>query len=371
MAFIFKCFHWITNHPFEFIFYLILLLYGFAFIFSGRPAGPTTFIPKSLNKVYHSPVTWKGIPIDRKKRFLNFDHPFYQNYVDILNWLPGHIVNLIRNYDFILPVTEIKSSDFLTGKDVLIWLGHASFFLRINGTNILIDPIFYKPWPYKRHSDNRIHPNLFRDISYVLISHNHADHCDKKSLELLYSNNPDLTFLSGLGMESVLNKFSLNRNNIITAEWYEEYPLQIKDVAFIFVPSRHYCKRLFKPFNKSLWGGFIIKYKDGSEKNKTIYFEGDSGYGSHFKDIGILFKPDIAILGIGAHKPAWLMKPNHISPDYAITAFEDTGASLMVPMHYGTFNLSNEKMKEPIQVLKNNLHFGKLEILKPGDQLPV
>ncbi len=350
---------------------LVVIIYVIAYIATIHPAPPSSIIPPDKTKVYHAPLSWKGVPIDSKNRYINYEHPFYQNYVDVVNWFPGNVINLIKNFNVVFQVKMVITNNFLLGGDIIIWLGHASFFLRLNGINILIDPQFHNTFPYARHSANPISAQMFTHIDYILLSHDHADHCDRRSIRLLIANNPEVTILAGLGMDNLVSSFTEIPVKVITAEWYEEYPLYKDNISIHFVPARHYCKRLFKPFNKNLWGGFVIKYQNEERKTKTIYFAGDSGYGTHFQDIGQVFNPQLAILGIGAYKPKWFMEPNHISPKEAIQAFEDTRASTMIPMHYGTFNLSNEGMKKPLQTLKDSFNQGNLKILIPGHILSI
>ena len=345
---------------------VIILIIGIvAYLGSPKSAGPRTYMRIDELKKYCSPPGWKGTPVDRKGRFLNNEYPFYQDFLKILSWLPGHLLNLLRNRRMKFPVVCHQSAGVLEENETLIWLGHASFFLRINYINILIDPHFNNTFIYKRHTGNPLSPELFANINYILLSHDHADHCDKRSLQLLVRNNPGVIILSGLNMEALTRSFVKQQVNTITAEWYEKFPLP-REVAIYFVPSRHYSKRIFKKFNATLWGGFVISYKNTSGYFKTIYYGGDSGYGNHFKEIGKLFEPDIAILPIGSYMPRWFMKPNHMSPGEAVQAFKDCAARLMIPMHYSTFNLSNEHMDVPKEVLKEIIPTENLVHLLPG-----
>jgi len=107
-----------------------------------------------------------------------------------------------------------------------------------------------------------------------------------------------------------------------------------------------------------------------------LYFGGDSGYGSHFREAATLFPQiDIAILGIGAYKPSWFMAPNHMSPQEAVVASNDLQATRMIPMHFGTFDLSDEPPGEPVSSLVSLKEEGKLKaelkILNPGEVLSV
>ncbi|WP_238531649.1 MBL fold metallo-hydrolase [Nitritalea halalkaliphila] len=143
------------------------------------------------------------------------------------------------------------------------------------------------------------------------------------------------------------------------AGWFQRYPLQKKGLEITYLPARHWSRRGLLDENKTLWGGFYIK-----SKTKSIFFMGDSGYDAHFKLIAdALGAPDYAIMGVGAYKPEWFMAQAHISPLDAIKAFNEMGAKTFIPMHYGTFDLSDEPSLEPWDVLwehKKTIN-GKLE----------
>lgn len=363
---------------------IIILLLILSFVLSERAAGPLTYIPVDMNKSPVIPNNYKGTPMDRKKRFIYGDAPFYQDFLKVLFWMPSHFWSIGFRKSDALKVNKITGSDFLHGEDCLIWLGHASFFLRLNGKNILIDPHFYDIYSYKRKTENPIAPGIFRKIDYLLVSHDHADHFDPKSISLLIKNNPKMEILTGKNMRSMINTETGINNKVQEALWYERYEIKKNhqrnltidlpdgesleagqmdrntqdsySLEITFLPNRHYSKRIFYPFNSTLWGGFMISTSD-----IRIYYSGDSGYAGHFKTIGELFKPDLFIVGTGAYKPRWFMKDNHMNPKDAAQAFKDTGASKMLPMHFGTFMLGNETTQE----VKKALEEMEVEYLKP------
>ena len=114
------------------------------------------------------------------------------------------------------------------------------------------------------------------------------------------------------------------------------------------MPSRHWSKRGLFDTNRRLWGGVCLV-----SDSTTIYMSGDTGYGSHFRDVGMLFPSiDYAIMGVGAYSPRWFMSANHISPEQAVQGFHDMKARHFIPMHYGTFDLSDEPISEPMRLLR-------------------
>lgn len=353
---------------------IIILILILAFFLSERSAGPITYVPVNPDRSPIIPKDYKGTPIDRKNRFIFVEAPFYQNFLKVLVWMPSHFWSIGIRRSKPLKVSKITDTDFLHGDDCLIWLGHASFFLRLHGKNILIDPHFYDIYSYKRKTENPIAPGLFKGIDYLLLSHDHADHFDPRSISLLIKNNPGMEILTGKNMRSMINTETALQPKTQEALWYERYDIKKnaqskvsvdllndesektesgdlnlqdpKSIEITFLPNRHYSKRIFYPFNSTLWGGFMIV-----TSSIKIYYSGDSGYAGHFKTIGELFNPDLFIVGTGAYKPRWFMKDNHMDAKDAAQAFKDTGATKMLPMHFGTFMLGNETIQEAEQAL--------------------
>ncbi len=322
----------------------ILLLILLAVLLSERPAGPVSYLPINPEKTPLKPASFKGTPVDQKNRFVFEEAPFYQNFLRVFGFLPAHFGVLWFSKKKKIEVENIQDDSFLYGEDCIIWLGHASYFMRLNGKNLLIDPHFHDIYSYKRHTRNPLDPEKFTSIDYILLSHDHADHFDTNSLKTVLKNNSAATILTGMHMRKLLQEELKTELNIQENLWFEQY--DTGDLSITFLPNRHYSKRIFRPFNSTLWGGFMIRHKNG-----TIYWSGDSGYAGHFERIGEIFKPDIFIVGTGAYKPRWFMKENHMDPQHAYKAFKDTGAGKMIPMHYGTFQLGNESTNEVLDTL--------------------
>jgi L-ascorbate metabolism protein UlaG (beta-lactamase superfamily) len=296
------------------------------------------------------PFEWKGTPVDSKGRFINHEFPFVNSFKELFKWQTMKNPQKEEKKNETWHLNVLHNNDFIhSTKDCIVWLGHASFFIRLAGITILIDPILYDVSLLKRKSPLPVDPDQFRNIDYILISHDHRDHCDKKSLKLLSQNNPDAVYLTGLKNETVIHKITHSKQ-IQAAGWYQQYNTN-SAIKIYYVPTRHWGRRYLTDTNIRLWGGYIIQGVD-----KTIYFGGDSGYGSHFKDIAQIFPCiDYAMIGIGAYKPEFFMGQSHLSPIDAIQAFKDTKAKKMIPMHYGTFDLADEPLGDPIHVLEKEL----------------
>lgn len=310
---------------------------------------------------------WKGNSINEKGQFSNLEHPFNPTFE--MAWkmiIEGNPQRAIKKLDtFRLPVIEDLS--FLENKeDVIIWLGHATFYIRLNGISIITDPVFNNVTFTERESLLPFDVDCLKNIDYILISHDHRDHLDKKSLQLLSRNNPQAEILSGLKMDNWFNKM-LDSPKMQLAGWYQQYQTDTSKIKIFFLPARHWSSRNLFDINEHLWGSFVIQF--GEFK---IYFSGDTGFDNHLKEVGTLFNGvDICIMGVGAYKPEWFMSPNHISPLDAIKASNEMQASKLIPMHYGTFDLSNEPLGEPIEILRqekgNNSLNAELIDLKVGE----
>lgn len=303
------------------------------------------------------PFKWEGTPVGESGRFVNHEHPHHNSWKDFFKWvfMKNPQKEEKKNEDWQLPVQS--GSDFInSNKDCIVWLGHASFFVRIEGITLLIDPVFFNVSFLQRKSVLPVNPEMFSNLDYILVSHDHRDHCDKKSLKLIAKNNPGASYLTGLKLNGLIKKITGSKN-IQAAGWYQQYVT--KEIKICYVPSRHWGKRYITDLNRRLWGGFVIQ-----GNKKTIYFSGDSAFGNHFSDIARIFPQiDCCMVGIGAYKPPFIMEQSHLSPAQAMKAFVDTKANIMVPMHYGTFDLSDEPMSEPLKILR------KIQQERPGAEI--
>ena len=306
---------------------------------------------------------WKGVPVDEKGRFVNHEFPFLPQVSKMLKWTLS-----------INPQREEKKNDtvrleikdptvFLNSeKDGILWLGHASFFIRLNGKNILLDPIFGEPRFLKPLVVMPSPIEKIKAVDYVLLSHDHRDHADENSIRAIAQTFPKATFYGGLRMEELLRDWITPTNKVQTAGWFQQYDLPDESVKISFLPVRHWCKRGLFDTNHILWGGYVI---EGA--GKTIYFSGDSGFGSHYKETAEIFPHiDYFLIGIGGYKPRWMMEENHNTPEEAVKAFTDAKAKTLVPMHYGRFDMADEPPGEPLRLLNEAAREqGLIEKIKP------
>lgn len=222
----------------------------------------------------------------------------------------------------------------------VLWLGHASVWIRLQELDILIDPVFGDIPLYRRHTplpipQEQIHADL------ILITHAHYDHFDKPSVSALLKRNPEATVVAPAGFWRYLRGM-VPRERCFELEWWES--LMFKGVFITFVPSRHWSKRGLNDTNKALWGGYVVQ-----QGERSIYHAGDTAYGEHFKEIAGRFSIHEAFLPIGAYRPEYIMRHNHLNPPEAFRACGELEAETFIPVHYGTFRLSDESLREPIE----------------------
>ncbi len=227
------------------------------------------------------------------------------------------------------------------GQGSVTWVGHASFIVRIAGLTILTDPVWSERLPGRAR--RMVPPGVPWDalgkVDAVVISHNHYDHLDARTVLRLPKETP--FFVPG----GLATWFHMRGFTAVTElDWWES--AELRGVKFDFVPSHHWSRRGLADVCRSLWGGWVITASDG----RRVYFAGDTGYGGWFTQIGARYPGiEVAMLPIGAYAPRWFMKPVHIDPDEAILALNDLGAKKLACMHWGTFVLTQEPIMEPLE----------------------
>ncbi|ACT03620.1 conserved hypothetical protein [Paenibacillus sp. JDR-2] len=232
-------------------------------------------------------------------------------------------------------------------KPSLTWVGHSTFFIQLAGKNIITDPVWAGQMAFQRRLAP---PGLPIDdvppVDIILISHSHYDHLHIQSLRRLQGNKL-LLVPAGLRTKLRLKGFT----NVRELHWWES--VVVDGIRITFVPSQHWTRRNLWDMNSSHWGGWVMEPARKDSLDPTIYFAGDSGYFSGFREIGSRFDIDVALMPIGAYEPEWFMGPQHVTPEEALRAFEDTGAKWFVPMHYGAFKLADDTPREALDRLAN------------------
>lgn len=238
------------------------------------------------------------------------------------------------------------------GQVSLTFINHASFLLQTGELAILMDPLYSeRASPFSFMGPKRVRkPGVAFDalpkIDLVLVSHNHYDHMDLPTLKRL-AERDEPRFVTTLG-----NRDALNRAGIQTVDeldWWETW--NQPGVKVTCTPAQHFSARSAFDRDRTLWGGFLIELA-----GRRILFSGDSGYHSHFRQIGERVGPiDVALLPIGAYRPRWFMREIHMDPSEAVEAHIDLNAALSIGMHFGTIQLTDEGIDEPVTELRRKL----------------
>ena len=240
-----------------------------------------------------------------------------------------------------------------THEIAITFVGQSTFLLQLGGVNVLTDPIWSeRASPVRWAGPRRVRrPGVAFErlppIDVVLVSHTHYDHLDLPTLLRLERRDAPL-IVTGLGNRRFLKRRGLAK--VEELDWWQTVAFR-DAVRFTMTPAQHYSRRTLFDRNVSLWGGFWIEF--GAKK---LFFAADTAYNGHFREIrGRLGSPDVALLPIGAYEPRWFMAAAHMNPEEAVQAHVDLGAVLSVAMHFGTFQLTDEPIDEPVRALRETL----------------
>lgn len=260
----------------------------------------------------------------------------------------------------VLPSNKTNLFQLDSKEDVLVWFGHASYFMQLDGKQFLIDPVFSghasPVWFTTRSfkgSDIYTADDI-PEIDFLLLTHDHYDHLDYKTITQL---KPKVNkVVTGLGVGAHLERWGYDVKNIFEKDWNEE--IQFGGFTIITTPARHFSGRSFKR-NTSLWISFVL-----TTSSKRIFIGGDSGYDTHFKKIGEQFGPfDLAILESGQYNPYW--KFIHMMPEETVQAALDLKAKKLLPVHWGKFSLSLHAWDEPIRRVTDEAKLKGMNALHP------
>lgn len=243
------------------------------------------------------------------------------------------------------------------------WLGHSSNLLEIDGKKFLTDPLWYRrASPFtavgpKRFFNNPISINELPAIDYILLSHDHYDHLDKKSILHLLSKGVKLITMLGVGKRLI--NWGADKNLVTELDWWQQIEVG-NGFTITALPGRHFSGRWLTDRFSTLWGSFAIK---GPLHN--VYFGADSGYYDGFKKIGDRLGPfDLTMLDSGAYNKEW--ESIHMGPENAVQANIDLKGKLLMPIHWGTFNLAFHPWKEPAERAVKAAAINNVPLLLPA-----
>lgn len=230
-------------------------------------------------------------------------------------------------------------------ENLLVWFGHSSFYLQIDGIKILIDPVFSdyaSPLFFinKAFAGTNIYTaNDIPDIDVLIISHDHWDHLDYATIMSLKHKIKHI--VCPLGVSSHFYHWGFNPDIIHDEDWYNEIKLS-DNLKIHILPSRHFSGR-FLDNNKTLWASFAI-----ITPTKKIFYSGDGGYSPQFREIGDYFQGfDLAIMENGQYNTSWAQI--HMMPEEVAQATMDLQAKMLLPVHCGKFALSPHHWQDPFE----------------------
>lgn len=245
-----------------------------------------------------------------------------------------------------LPAVKTNLRFLPSDKPAIVWFGHSSFLISIDGKKILSDPVFSeRPSPVqyagsKSYPGTMIyHPGDFPDLDIVIISHDHYDHLDYNTIMELKDRTK--MFCVPLGVGEHLTYWGVAPEKVREYDWWEG-EMVMPGVDITCTPARHFSGRGFRG-NKTLWASFVLR-----TGGYNIFIGGDSGYDGAFKAIGEQFGPfDIAMLECGQYDVQW---PDiHMMPEQTVQASVDLKAKTLLPVHWAKFTLALHPWKEPIE----------------------
>ena len=269
----------------------------------------------------------------------------------------GQFGKLVR-HSAMTPRTGVSRKPVLTrnGELGITFIGHSSFFLQMGGKNILVDPNFAR-WIFvlKRLRRPGLRLRELPPIDAVLVSHAHFDHLHRPSLRAIarltrWHSGKRPAIIVPRNVRDLVGDLGYGRT--IELDWWES--VRLGHVEITHVPARHWGARMLRDMHRG-YGGYVLR---GGQH--ALYHAGDTAYFEGFREIGERLHPDVALLPIGAYHPA-SFRSVHTSPEDAVQAFVDLGARWMIPMHYGTFRLSQEPVEEPPERLRQEARRRKIE----------
>ncbi len=314
---------------------------------------------------------YQGPPSDHYdgERFFNPGHPgFDRSLVELLRWRlggqrPAWAATAVRT---VVPAPSVADLS-------VTLIGHASLLLQVDGRNILVDPVWSdRASPLRRIGPRRYNPpgvafDALPKIDAVLLTHNHYDHFDIRTLRRLWeAGRPPM--VAPLGNDRVLARTDPGIG-VRTLDWGEKLTVA-PGIEVWLQPAIHWSSRGVADRRMALWGGFFIATPVAS-----LYVAGDTGYGDGSIFRGVRERhgaPDVAILPIGAYTPRWFLKDQHVDPAEAVRIMQDCSAVQALGVHWGTFALSDEPQHAPKQDLQRALQDAGIPqdrflAMSPGD----
>lgn len=288
--------------------------------------------------------------------------------------LAGSVKELVAGRQDRHPVGDVplvrEPLDAMAEGTHITWLGHSTALVQLDGAVILLDPVWSERCsPSQRVGPKRLHPVPveLRDlpaVDAVVISHDHYDHLDMDSIKELARLRPETRFVVPLGIGAHLEKWGVPESRIDELDWHEDS--EVAGVRLVATPAQHFSGRGLSR-DGTLWASWVLEGKSGN-----VFYTGDTGYFVGFGQIGERYGPfDVALVQVGAYDDGW--PTIHMTPEHGVEAALDVGAAVMVPVHWGTFNLAFHAWGEPIErvIVEAERRGLPVVVPRPGERLDI
>uniref|UniRef100_UPI0032163D50 MBL fold metallo-hydrolase n=1 Tax=uncultured Draconibacterium sp. TaxID=1573823 RepID=UPI0032163D50 len=312
----------------------------------------------------------KGERLERIKKSSNFKDGKFQNLSEtpqmseeasFLTILKELLLSKDKRPKTQIPSVKTDLKKLAPEENVLVWFGHSSYFIQVDGKKILVDPVFSgsaSPFSFnvKAFKGSNVYTSAeMPEIDYLIITHDHWDHLNYKTILEL---KPKISkIITGLGVGEHLERWGFCTDMIIEKDWFEDVQLN-DDFKLSFTPARHFSGRGLR-HKRTLWVSFVLQ-----TPTQKIFIGGDGGYDSHFKEIGKKYGPiDLAILENGQYNKAW--KYIHLMPEQVLEAARDLDAKRLFPVHSGKFALANHSWSDPLTQITNLNKKNPMPLLTP------
>lgn len=307
----------------------------------------------------------------KHRRFLNqTPTSMSMGAADFMSILKDYLYgNPNRNPASPLPMKPVDPASIPQKEGIRVtWFGHSALMLEMEGSTVLLDPMFGKspsPLPVlgnQRYSkDIPINLEELPVIDAVIFSHDHYDHLDYDSVRKLKGKVRH--FYVPLGLGSHLQRWGIPKENITEHNWWDSSALD--GLQLVCTPARHFSGRSLFDRDSTLWSSWVIIGRES-----RVYFSGDSGYGPHFREIGEKYGPfDVTFMECGQYDKRWAHI--HMMPEETVQAHLDVRGRRLLPIHWAGFTLAFHDWNEPVERVIRAARQKQVDIVTPRIGEPV
>ena len=265
-----------------------------------------------------------------------------------------------------IPVSAIPAEKIQTQPPTglrAIWLGHSSVYIELDGLRLLLDPVFSDyASPVSGIGPRRFHPSPIAltglpNIDAVMISHDHYDHLDMRTIQYLSPKGP--LFFVPLGVGAHLDEWGIPESRIVELDWWES--AEIGNLRVTCTPAQHYSSRGLFDYKETFWSSWSI-----AGPKHRVFYSGDTGFSDHFQQIGNQLGPfDLGIIRVGQYGPGASWNYSNMTPEDAVKAHIAVQARRMLPVHWGTFNIAFHDWDDPIERAVKAANENNVELVTP------